>query len=82
MKWIDRANNYIKESLEDQVNIKDELIRSLTLEDLIIAVQSNEPEINEESVMRTFQLILSEILEDAKSDLKNNMEFIIREASQ
>ena len=61
---------------------KDDLLRGITYEDLIITVQSNEPEINEASVRKVYREILNSNLHDAQVDLKDNMSRILKEAKR
>lgn len=62
-------------------NSHDWLLTGLTLEDLITAVQSNEPTIDERSVTKVFNELVKSTLEDARYELKQNMQKIIKIAS-
>jgi CMP-2-keto-3-deoxyoctulosonic acid synthetase len=69
-----------KQSLEERFHPKDDLLIGLTFDDLIVAVQSNEPVINEASVKKTFETLVKEIISDARYELKTNMKQIISDA--
>jgi hypothetical protein len=58
---------------------KDDLMRGITFEALLTAVGSNEKEINENVVKTVFKELLDANLEDAHSELKENMKQIIKE---
>lgn len=63
------------------VHTKDDLLRGITFEELIETLQSNEPTHDERTVKRVFEEILRANLEDARSELRSNMQFIIKQAS-
>ena len=58
---------------------KDDLMRGITFEDLITAVQSNEEEISEESIKKNLSEMIYTNFEDACSELKQNMSEIIKQ---
>jgi len=58
---------------------KDDLLSGITFEDLITAVHSNEQEINEVSVKKTFEDMAKANLLDSKTLLKSNMKYILKE---
>ena len=64
--------------MEIQFNEKDDLLRGITFEDLIVAVQSNCKEINEHTIKETLNDMLEPNLQDMRFLLNQNMELIIR----
>ncbi len=64
-----------------QPNVYDDLLKGLSFDDLITTVHSNEPIIDEASVKRCFNEMLSGVLEDAHTTLKRNLTFIIKQAA-
>lgn len=58
---------------------KDSLLDGFSYEDLITAVQSNETEVNERTVIKVFDEILQSQLTDARELLISNMDNIIKE---
>jgi len=65
---------------ENTPHTKDDLLRGITFEDLITAVQSNEPVINEKSIKKVLYEMIKENVADAEAELKEKMEWIIKEA--
>lgn len=59
--------------------IMDNLLDGFTFDELITAVQSNEPEINEKTVEKVFNEILQAQLKDARFLLKTKMQNILKE---
>ncbi len=59
---------------------KDSLLREITFEDLIIAAQSNEPEINEASLKKVFQDMLKDNIEEAWVEFKSNLPWMLKQA--
>lgn len=68
----------LKEAPNSRVHPKDDLLSGITMEDLIIAVSSNESVIDSNSVMRTFNDMVKVNLEDSKAELRDNMDQIIK----
>ena len=68
-----------KELTADNFHTKDDILRGITFEDLIIAVQSNEKIIDEDIVWKVYKAILRDNEEDARSELEDNMERILKE---
>lgn len=62
-------------------HIKDDLLAGITFEELIITLQSNEPEINEKVVQRVFSELVKDAVENAKEELRYNMQMIIKQAN-
>jgi len=58
---------------------EDNLLRGITFEDLITAVHSNEKEINEQTIRKTFEEMVRTNLVDSKSLLRSNMKSILKE---
>ncbi|MFW6219617.1 MAG: hypothetical protein ACOC33_02110 [bacterium] len=78
-------NNIINEAeryLNENFHPKDDLLRGITYEELIITVQSNVKDINEETVTKEFNDILDILIDEAKYELKENMDVIIKEAKR
>jgi len=69
-----------KRKFEEFFHEKDNLLRGITFEDLITTLQSNEPEINEKTVMKVFNEMWKELLTEAQHELKKDMKQIIKEA--
>lgn len=65
---------------KEYFHLKDNLLHGITFEDLIIALQSNEPKIDEKTVMKVYNEILKMNAQDALHELKSNMHQIIKEA--
>lgn len=61
-------------------NEMDWLMTGITFDDLITAVQSNEPTIDERTVTKVFNELVKSALEDARYELKQNMKKIILSA--
>jgi len=68
-----------KELTADNFHTKDDILRGITFEDLIIAVQSNEKIIDEDIVWKVYKAILRDNEEDARSEIEDNMERILKE---
>jgi len=68
--------------MKNFINRHDNILHSITYDDIITAVQSNEPEINEKAVKKVFNEILETALQDAKYSLKHDMEFILNECKE
>jgi hypothetical protein len=66
---------------EEKFHPKDDLLRGITFEDLIMAVQANEPEVNEKSIKKVYKEMLKQVLEDAEYDLKSNMKDLLKQMS-
>jgi hypothetical protein len=64
---------------EEKFHPKDDLLRGITFEDLITAVQANEPEINETSIKKVYKEILKQVTDDAQYDLKSNMKDLLKQ---
>ena len=62
-------------------HIKDDLLAGITFEELIITLQSNEPEINEKVVQRVFSELVRDAVQNAKEELSDNMQMIIKQAN-
>lgn len=62
-------------------HIKDDLLAGITFEELIITLQSNEPEINEKVVQRVFSELVRDAVQSAKEELRDNMQMIIKQAN-
>ena len=58
---------------------EDDLLRGITFDDLITAIESNEKEINEISVKKVFEEMVRTNLVDSKSLLRSNMKSILKE---
>lgn len=58
----------------------DDLLAGITFQDLIVAVESNEKVVNEQSVRKVFKEMLKANVKDAEYELKQNMKRIIGEA--
>lgn len=63
------------------MHIKDDLLAGITFEELIITLQSNEPEINEKVVQRVFSELVRDAVQNAKEELRDNMQMIIKQAN-
>jgi hypothetical protein len=74
----------IKELLNEKLNIresvhqKDDLLSGITFEDLIIAVESNEKEINKSTITKVYNELLKANMKDAQFELNKNMDWIIK----
>jgi len=62
------------------VHPKDSLLREITFEDLIIAAQSNEPNLNEASLKKVFQEMLKSNAEEAWFNFKSNIPWMLKQA--
>ena len=62
------------------IHLKDDLIAGITLENLIITLQSNEETIDRDAVLKVFNELIRDNMDDARSLLHENMELIIKEA--
>jgi len=71
-----------KRKFKEFFHEKDNLLRGITFEDLITTLQSNEPEINEKTVMKVFNEMWKELLTEAQHELKKDMKQIIKEAQR
>ena len=58
------------------VHIKDTILTSITFEDVIIALQSNEKEINSQTIITTYQSMLKDAVRDGQHELMSNLKFI------
>lgn len=58
----------------------DWLFRGFTFEDLITALESNEPEINPQTVTKVFNELYKANYQDALYDLKQNMNLIVKKS--
>jgi hypothetical protein len=63
--------------LNNHISFHDSILDGITYNDLITTIQSNEKEINEQTVQKVFSEILNSQLEDAKNLLKENMSRIV-----
>ena len=72
---------YLEEnfSLNEYIQPKDTLMSDITFEDLIIAVQSNEKEINKSTITKVYNELLKANMKDAQFELNKNMEWIIKQ---
>ena len=62
--------------LNEQINRHDDLLSGITYDDLITAVQSNEPEVTEQAIMKALEVMISDNLKDCRYLVKQNMEWI------
>jgi hypothetical protein len=62
---------------KDQFVVYDNILDGITFDDLITAVLSNEPEVNERTVKKVFKEILETQLKDADYLLEQHMQKII-----
>jgi hypothetical protein len=67
---------------ENTLHEQDWLFKGFTFDDLITALQSNERDINENSVKKVFKELYNESMENALYELKTNMNQIIKLASR
>ncbi len=72
-----KVKNIMNESFFHE---SDWLFRGFTFEDLITTLESNEPEINPQVVMKVFKEMHKDNYEDALHDLKQQMNFIIKKS--
>jgi len=56
---------------------KDDLLRAITFEDVIIALQSNESIIDEASAKKVWKELLKAAVDDAEYEFRNNIKQII-----
>lgn len=70
----------IESVIKEYFHEKDDLLRGITFEDLIIAVQSNEKAISASSITKVFNEMVKANLKDAEYELKSNMKQIIKAA--
>lgn len=75
--------NYVRKQVrrslkESHFNENDWLFTGITFDDLITAVESNEPDINESVINRVFNELMKSNLEDAKYDLKQKMPYLLK----
>lgn len=63
------------------VSKHDDILRGITIEDVITTCYSNLPkeDINEKTVKKEFKNILNMAIEDANFEINDKMEFILRE---
>ena len=63
------------------VNKHDDILRGITIEDVITTCYSNLPkeDINEKTVKDEFKNILNMAIEDANFEINDKMEFILKE---
>lgn len=83
IKLVESAVRKIRNGITEAmpVHTKDDLLRGITFEELIETLQSNEPTHDERTVRRVFEEILRANLEDARAELRDNMKFILKQAS-
>jgi len=62
--------------INEQINRHDDLLTGITYDDLITAVQSNEPEVTEQTIIKTLEAMISDNLKDCRYLVKQNMEWI------
>jgi len=60
-------------------SFQDSILDGITIDDVITATLSNEPEINESTVTKIYNEILKENMENAREMLKQYMQAIIKE---
>ena len=63
---------------EGNFHPKDDLLRGMTFEELITTVESNEKVRDKNSVMKVYREILSANQKDALSELRSNMDAIVK----
>jgi len=74
-----KVKNIIKKQLtEAHFQESDWLFRGFTFEDLITALESNEPEINPQTVTKVFNELYKANYQDVLYDLKQNMNLIVK----
>jgi hypothetical protein len=82
-RQIQIAEHFVKKVLnENNFHEQDWLFKGFTFDDLITALQSNERDINENSVKKVFKELYNESMENALYELKTNMNQIIKLASR
>ena len=64
--------------MKDKFHVLDNLLDGFTHDDLITAVISNEPIINEQTIKKVFNEMLQAQLNDAKALLKANMQEVLK----
>jgi len=64
--------------LKDKFHVLDSLLDGFTHDDLITAVISNEPIINEQTIKKVFNELLQAQLADAKAVLKANIQEVLK----
>ena len=81
-RYISRNDVSGKESIVENefFHADDTLMRGITFDDIITAVQSNEKEINEAAVRKVFTEIYRTNFKDAQAELRDSMQKIIKEA--
>jgi len=65
---------------EFPTHVKDDLIKAVTFEDLIIVVQSNEQVVNRETIGKVFRELMHSTITDAYVELRDKMSWIIEQA--
>jgi len=63
---------------KDKPSIHDDIFQGITYEDLITTLQSNEPIIDESTVINVYNDLRRIMQKDAMYNLMNNMEFILK----
>jgi len=83
MKKVNIIDKIIKEEIDGvfkQYFVKeDDLLRGITFEELITAIESNEKEYTEETIKKVFEEMVRTNLIDAKATLRSNMRSIMKE---
>jgi len=67
---------------KDKPSIHDDIFQGITYEDLITTLQSNEPIIDESTVINVYNDLRRIMQKNAMYNLMNNMEFILRKAGK
>ena len=62
---------------KDKFSTQDDILTGITYDDIITAVQSNEKEINKNTIKKVFKEILETNMKDAQYLLEKNMDQII-----
>lgn len=63
---------------QDKICIHDNILNGFTNDDIITAVLSNEPIINEQTVTKVYNELVRTQLQNARETLQNNMSEILR----
>lgn len=71
--------NILKEDYK--FNIHDSILREITFDELITTIESNEPDVTEQTVLRVFNELLAANVRDAKSEIRTNMKLILTKLS-
>ena len=71
-------NKIAKHLKKSYFHEKDDLLRGITFDELIITVQSNEKTISAETVKKVYKELLQANIRDAEDELKDNMAQILK----